>query len=111
MSFFSAVPFSFQAQAIALTVADAFKLAYEIHEKGKADKIQGSLRVAQNDNKENTQHANPVLNNGNIDTSANSAATAAHVDTPIIQITAEPSSSAAVENLIALVFILMSIPC
>ncbi|KAJ7363718.1 Low density lipoprotein receptor adapter protein 1 [Desmophyllum pertusum] len=90
------------AQAIALTVADAFKLAYEIHEKGKADKIQGSLRVPQNDNKENTQHAKPVLNNGNIDTSANSAATAAHVDTPIIQITAEPSSSAAVENLIAL---------
>ena len=92
---------------MALTIADAFKLAYEDHEKGKADNSQGSSRVAQDDNKENTQHAKPVVNNGNIDTSANSAATAAQVDTPTIQITSEPSSSSPVEGLKALVFILV----
>ena len=85
---------------MALTIADAFKLAYESHEKGKADKSHGSSRVAQNDNKENTQQTKPVVNNGNID-----ALYATPVKTkapqsaaPTIQVSADPSSATAVED-------------
>lgn len=85
---------------MALTIADAFKLAYENHEKGKADKSHESSRVAQDNNKENTQHAKPVVNNSNIE-----ALYATPVKTkgpqlaaPIIQVSAGSSSATAVED-------------
>lgn len=82
---------------MALTIADAFKLAYENHERGKADKSHGSSRAALDGNKENAQQAKPVVNNGNID-----ALYATPIKTkapqPVIQVTADSSSSAAVED-------------
>lgn len=85
---------------MALTIADAFKLAYENHERGKAEKSQGAQRVAQDDNKENTQHAKPVVNKGNIDALYATPVKAKSPQSyaPMIQVTADSSSSTAVED-------------
>lgn len=91
---------SLQAKALALTIADAFKLAYENHEKGKVEKSQGAGRVAHDDSKENTRHAKPVVNNGNIDAlyATPVKTKSPQSDTPLIQVTADSSSSTAVED-------------
>ena len=85
---------------MALTIADAFKLAYENHEKGKADKSHQCSRVARADNKENTQHAKPVVNNGNVeDLYATPVKTKAPpLAAPVIQVSGESSSATAVED-------------
>ena len=88
---------------MALTIADAFKLAYENHEKrtvrGKPENDQGSSRVAQDDNKENTEHAKPVVDNGHVDTYARPATRKNNFDAPTIHVSADcSSSSTAVED-------------
>ena len=85
---------------MALTIADAFKLAYENHEKGKVDKSHQSSRVAQDDNKENTQHAKPAVNNGNVEALYAIPAKTKNPQpaAPIIQISAESSSATTVED-------------
>lgn len=88
------------AQAMALTIADAFKLAYENHEKGKADKSHQSSRVAQDDNKENAQHVKPVVNHGNIEAlyATPVKTKAPQLAAPVIQVSGESSSATAVED-------------
>ncbi|KAL9969174.1 hypothetical protein ACROYT_G021359 [Oculina patagonica] len=88
------------AQAMALTIADAFKIAYETFERAKADKSQGAARAAQDGNKENTQQAKPVVNNGNIDDLYATPIKAKNPPSgaPAIQITADSSSSTTVED-------------
>lgn len=85
---------------MALTIADAFKLAYENHEKGKADKSHQSSRVAQDDNKENAQHAKPVVNHGNIEAlyATPVKTKAPQLAAPVIQVSGESSSATAVED-------------
>jgi len=85
---------------MALTIADAFKLAYENHEKGKADKSHYSSRVAKEDNKENTQHAKPVVNSGNVEAlyATPVKTEAPRLAAPIIQVSGESSSATAVED-------------
>ena len=78
---------------MALTIADAFKVAYENYEKGKNAKNPGSSRVAQEDSKENAQQALPVVKNGNADIYAAPAKATAPLDAPIIQVTSDSSSS------------------
>ena len=85
----------FQAQAMALTIADAFKLAYENHEKkaghGKPEKDHGSPRVSQ-DNKENTEQATSVIQNENVDIYATPIPKENRVNTPKIHVSADSSS-------------------
>lgn len=85
---------------MALTIADAFKLAYENHEKGKADKSHHSSRVAQNDNSDNSQHAKPAVNNGNVEAlyATPVKTKAPQLAAPIIQVSGESSSATAVED-------------
>ena len=85
---------------MALTIADAFKLAYENHEKGKADKSHHSSRIAKDDKKENTQHAKPVVNNGDVEAlfATPVKTEAPQLATPIIQVSGESSSATAVED-------------
>ncbi|RMX39626.1 hypothetical protein pdam_00004030 [Pocillopora damicornis] len=83
------------AQAMALTIADAFKLAYENHEKkaghGKPEKDHGSPRVSQ-DNKENTEQATSVIQNENVDIYATPIPKENRVNTPKIHVSADSSS-------------------
>lgn len=85
---------------MALTIADAFKLAYENHEKGKVDKTHQSSRVAQDDNKENTQHAKPVVKNGNVEALYATPVKTKNPQpaTPVIQVSGESSSASALED-------------
>lgn len=85
---------------MALTIADAFKLAYENHEKGKVDKTHQSSRVTQDDNKENTQHAKPVVKNGNVEALYATPVKTKNPQpaTPVIQVSGESSSASALED-------------
>ena len=85
---------------MALTIADAFKLAYENHEKGKADKSHHSSRVAQNDNLDNSQHDKPAVNNGNVEAlyATPVKTKAPQMAAPIIQVSGESSSATAVKE-------------
>jgi len=89
--------FLLQAQAMALTIADAFKLAYDYYEKGKT-KGKGneeSSQVAQDDNKENAQQPRPVVTNGHADIYATPSTAKAPTSTPpTIEVTSDSSSSA-----------------
>ncbi|PFX31205.1 Low density lipoprotein receptor adapter protein 1-A [Stylophora pistillata] len=83
------------AQAMALTIADAFKLAYENHEKNtgrdKPEKDQGCSRVAR-DNKENTGQATPKVENENVDIYATPIPRKNRVDAPKIQLSPDSTS-------------------
>lgn len=84
---------------MALTIADAFKMAFINYEKGNVDESHGSSRLAQYDNKEHSQQGKPVVNKGFVDTDANpKTMTAALLDAPIIQVTAGSSSPTAEED-------------
>lgn len=85
---------SFQAKAMALTIADAFKLAYEYYEKGKSTTNRESPRVAQDDNKENSQQTLPLVNNRSADMYATPVKARPRSDTPTIEVTSDSFASA-----------------
>ena len=82
---------------MALTIADAFKLAYEYYEKGKSTKSLESSQVAQDSNKENASQPKSSVTNGQVDIYATPVKTTASSDAPVIQVTSD-SISAAVEE-------------
>ena len=78
---------------MALTIADAFKLAYEYYEKGRTTKFTDVSQGAQDNNKENTKKPVPVANN-NPDIYATPVKAKVLMDTPSIQVTSDSSASA-----------------
>lgn len=82
------------AKAMALTIADAFKLAYEYYEKGKSTTNRESPRVAQDDNKENSQQTLPVVNKRSADMYATPVKARPRSDTPTIEVTSDSFASA-----------------
>ena len=86
--------FFVQAQAMALTIADAFKLAYEYYEKGKSTKSTEISRVAQQNNNENADKLVPEAKNGNPAIYATPAKAKVLIDKPSIQVTSDSSASA-----------------
>lgn len=80
------------AQALALTIADAFKLAYENYEKAKSSKNSENSQAAKNEDKENSVEPKTLASNGNADIYATPTKPKASSDTPVIQITEDASS-------------------
>lgn len=84
---------------MALTIADAFKLAFDSLEKGKASKNEASSEMTK-DYKENNLNPFPAAkndNSSNINTI--SAKATPHDDAPIIQVTQDyPSTAAAMQD-------------
>ena len=92
--------FYLKAQAMALTIADAFKMAFINYKKGKFDESHGGSQLAQNDNKELIQKGEAVVNEGFVDTGANpKTTTAGLLNAPIIQVTEGTSSPTTEEDL------------
>lgn len=75
-----------------MTIADAFKLAYENYEKAKSAKTSENSQVAKNDDKENSVEPKTLASNGNVDIYATPTKAKASSDTPVIQITEDTSS-------------------
>lgn len=96
---------------MALTIADAFKFAFINYEKGgKADMAQASSPVAKDDNKKSTQHGTPVVNSVKTDIHRNpTTTTLAPLDAPLIQFTADSSSSTEMHRMQALVMCLTDV--
>ena len=84
---------------MALTIADAFKLAFDSLEKGKASKNESSSEMRK-DYKENNLNPFPAAKNGNssnIDTISVKATP--HDNAPMIQVTQDyPSTAAAMQD-------------
>ena len=90
----------YKAQAIALTIADAFKIAFINYKKGKFDGSHGYSLVAQYDNKALTQQSEAVVNNEFVDTDTSLKSTAADIlNPPVIQVTEGTSIPTAEEDL------------
>ena len=84
---------------MALTIADAFKVAFINYEKGKVEECHLGSRLAQYDNKETYQQAEAVVNKGFVETDTNPKTTSADLlNAPIIQVTAEGASSLTAEE-------------
>lgn len=87
------------AQAMALTIADAFKMAFDSLEKGKASKNEASSEMRK-DYKENNLNPFPAAKNGNsskIDSISVKATP--HDNAPMIQVTQDyPSTAAAMQD-------------
>ena len=91
--------FYLKAQAVALTIADAFKIAFINYEKGKFDKSHGDSQLAQCDNKEHNQKGEAVVNNGFVDTDTSPKTTTTdHMNAPVIQVTEGTSTPATEEG-------------
>ena len=80
---------------MALTIADAFKLAYDSLEKGKASKNEAGSEMAK-DYRENNLSPFPAAKNGNSsDVDTISIKATPHNDAPMIQVTQDYPSTAA----------------
>ena len=75
-----------------MTIADAFKLAYENYEKAKSAKNSENSQFAKNDDKENSVEPKTLASNGNADIYATPTKAKASSGTPVIQITEDASS-------------------
>ena len=83
---------------MALTIADAFKMAFINYQKMKFVESQRGSRFAQYDNQEPNQQRDAAVNQGFVDTDSNPKTTTADLsNAPIIQVT-EGISSPAVEE-------------
>ena len=86
---------------MALTIADAFKMAFINYEKMKFVESHRGSRLAQYDNKGPNQQGDAAVNQGFVDTDTNPKTTTADIlNAPIIQVT-EGTFSPAVEEDIA----------
>jgi len=86
------------AQAMALTIADAFKMAFINYERAKVDKCHDGSRLAQYDL---NQQGEAVVNKGFVEADTNPKTTMEDpLNAPIIQVTEGTSSLATEENLI-----------
>ena len=95
------VLFSLKAQAMALTIADAFKMAFINYEKMKFVESHSGSRLPQYDIQEPNQQGDAAVNQGFVDTDTNPKTTTADLlNAPIIQVT-EGISSPPVEEDIA----------
>ncbi|XP_068698969.1 low density lipoprotein receptor adapter protein 1-like [Montipora foliosa] len=84
------------AQAMALTIADAFKIAFECHARGKAANNEASSAVEKAGNKGNSQQPVSVANNGSGDIYATPVKVKQPpADPPSIQVTDDYASAAA----------------
>ena len=95
------VLFSLKAQAMALTIADAFKMAFINYEKGKFDESHRGSRLTQYDNKEPKQQGDAAaVNTEFVDTDTGPKTTTVDVlNAPVIQVTEGTSWPAAEEDL------------
>lgn len=90
--------FSPEAQAKALTIADAFKIAFMNYEKGKFDERHRGSRLAQYDNKEPNQQGEDAVNKRFVDTVTSPKTTTVDLlNAPVIQVTEGTSSPVAWE--------------
>lgn len=97
-SFFSCY---LQAQAMALTIADAFKMAFINYEKAKVDKCHDGSRLAQYESKDLNQQGEAVVNKGFVEADTNPETTMEDpLNAPIIQVTEGTSSLATEKDLI-----------
>ena len=86
---------------MALTIADAFKMAFINYEKAKVDKCHDCSRLAQYDNKDLNQQGEAAVNKGFVEADTNRETTMEDpLNAPIIQVTEGTSSLATEKDLI-----------
>lgn len=86
---------------MALTIADAFKMAFINYEKAKIDNCHDGSRLAQYDNKDLNQQGEAVVNKGFVEADTKPETTMEDpLNAPIIQVTEGTSSLATEKDLI-----------
>jgi len=85
---------------MALTIADAFRMAFINYEKGKFDESHGGSRLAQYHDKELNKQGEAVVNNEFVDTETSPNTTTTDLlNAPVIQVTEGSSSPTTEEDL------------